>query len=745
MRIILSLLLCLLSLSYSYSQMDELTSEERAYLFHIVKKSPILDHNIGRYFVYHGPEIYYTKDKLNYDSIETYIINQPDLLTIYTSEIRKSPVGIVAEAANKVAIWELNKTLLAKRSNNDKEISIYLSRYLNFEDSLIRFLPLKSLKTDKDGKWEVHPKVESLLNPSLSLNDKIKIIETFHFLNQDEQIKTLEAINRAINSYVKHRSEQIFFELGGKAFQYQNVLVAAGDGSTTSGLLEEREKDERGRWNKGLPKAVGLFPYQLYKIQKTKKEQLGIRSRGVTINDFFTAGDNLETNIHLDVWGYNSKKQTTVVIERNGKSYHLFGAKDTRFLSPDSSFSGGSTYQTTVIDDLKSKISVLDEKIYGKKGFDYWIKFYEKKAESLKLEIVNLEQDISYISSFNIHTKGRSKSARAGELNNTQSNKQSRKEAQNSYIQKNEEWEECKRKIVELKKEKEEAIEIKEKYQVKLTQSIEAYGRNWVAYTMKDGIYTYEDSTIFNILTQDFTFQAKAKAEPFEIRLLSIPNTGKSDLSDEVMLHINVTSSKPNYDARVQLNFRDVFKSNDWHLNDSLLTQSDSISIHVFLEELLNHKKDFQLILRGNGIGEWNGFITVYNPDQIEMTNYPSGTAKEDSTFKRLRASYVNIFTKNNSTILEINSFTDPVRSTFNLTNANITKFKEKNRLTYNQILSGYRTASILFKLQEELNLFAAKNFTREEAKIIMDRINSGIGKSKILIGQNSLKSNIFK
>ena len=103
---------------FAYNQnSDVLTPEERAYLFHIVKKSPILDTNIGRYFEYSGPVIQFMNKQLNYDSIETIIINQPEKLFIRTSEIAKSQKGILAEAANKMALWELNKLLFAARGN----------------------------------------------------------------------------------------------------------------------------------------------------------------------------------------------------------------------------------------------------------------------------------------------------------------------------------------------------------------------------------------------------------------------------------------------------------------------------------------------------------------------------------------------------------------------------------------------------------------------------------------------------
>ena len=123
--------------------------EERAYLFHIVKKSPILDQNIGRYFEYQGELIKFPNGNLNYDSMETVIINQPDKLLIHHSEIAKSTKGIIAEAANKMAIWELNKMLLAKRIK-DVDFQRYEEKYTLFENFLVEKLPLVTL--DETGK-----------------------------------------------------------------------------------------------------------------------------------------------------------------------------------------------------------------------------------------------------------------------------------------------------------------------------------------------------------------------------------------------------------------------------------------------------------------------------------------------------------------------------------------------------------------------------------------------------------------
>lgn len=721
----------------TFAQTEALTAEERAYLFHIVRKSPILENNIGRFFEYQGPEIKFANGKINYDSTEIQIINNPSLLRIYTLDISKSPIGLISEAANKVAIWELNRVLLAKRTKNNEDFSRYQTRYNQFEELLTANLPVAAFKNNS----EIHPKIDQLLNPSLHLNEKIKMIETFHFLTTNDQLLTLNAINTSINSYVKKRTQEIFSHLGGKSYKFENILVAAGDGSLTSGLLEEREKDENGRWNKGLPKAIGLFPYQLQLTPQKQKDVSPISPATYAINGFYTYGNNTITNLHFDVWGYNSDKQTTVVIERNGKTYHLFGSGETRFLSPDSTFAKGATYQQ-IIDDLKLKIAKIDEKIYGKKGFDYWIAYYEKKHDDIKLEILNLEQDISGISSYNIHTKPNGIVTKNKEIDKTKSDKKNRHKSQDTYIDKNGQLAETKRKIKELKKEKEEALEKRIELENKMTHCIDIFGRNWVPFTVDNTIYTYEDSTTFNMLTQEFTFPASKDTQYIETRLIAIPNTSLSKQADEVMLHINLTAIEPTYSAQIQLHIADMFASNSWQLETSLLKDEDSLSTHIFLEQLLDKKKPFYILARGNGVGLWNGQKTDYTSNQSEIDAYTSD--KNDSIYKRLRVSEA-FATVNKFIQLEINSYTDQVRTSFQITNPKLTEIKAKNNLTYNQILSGYRSAAILFKLQDELIVKAGTYFSRDKATIIIDRINTAVNTAKVLVGKVSVKASYFK
>lgn len=746
MKFFISIILLLQVFTTVYAQgVSNLTAEEKAYLFHIVRKSPILEHNIGRYFEYSGPDIRFSNNKINYDSVEIVIINQPDFLFIRTSEIAKSPKGLLAEAANKMAIWELNKTLLAKRMG-DKELEMYQTQYAIFEHILIEKIPMNAFKYE-GGKRVPHPKLDNVLNPSLSFSDKKALIGTFNFLDLNEQLVTLEAINASINKYVEIRAELFFRALGGEATQFKNILVAAGDGSSTSGLLEEREKDESGRWNRGLPKAVGLFPYQLKIEQATKTTKAQIDPMRITANDFNTVGNNKITNIHMDVWGYNAEKQTTVVIEKNGLSYPLFGSGETRFLSPDSAFSKGMTF-ASVINDLKSKITKLDEMIFGKKGFDYWIDYQEKRKEEQLLKIDKNSENISYLRSGEITTSKKSK--KVGHdmvVDKTNSGKKARKVRQETLVQQYAHLEAIKKKIEQLKKDKAEAIDLQATYQRKLDIYLTAFGRNWAKYTQNEGLFTFQDSTTFDVLTQEFKFPAKEKSEAFEIRLLAIPYSSNSNQADEVMLHINVIDALPDYDARLQLNLEDEFASDKWELKRELLTEADSVAVRQFFEALLDKKLTFKTIARGQGLGKWNGAKVVKDSESKEMDAYPGNTAEEksiskkDSTFYRLRKTEV-LINLNRTITLEVNSFTDPVKSNISISEPAILDAMKKYQLTKNHVLSAYRSAEILLKLRDEMNVLAGEYFDRVNAKIIIDRLNTEINNAKITVGPASFKIN---
>lgn len=755
MRILTAFFLCLGAVGHTQSD-QLLTPEQRAYFFHIVRKSPILEQNLGRFLEYTGPQILLTNGNLNYDSVETLIINQPDLLVIRNEEIAKSPKGLLAEAANKMAVTQLNRAIRASNSD-EKEWASDRLNYARFLELMEPHLPESAFK-DRGEERKLHPKLEPLFNPSLSLDDKKAMMENLKFFTLLEKKQFFDAWNIAVNRFVAEKSYAIYSALGGEAQVFENVLVAAGDGSNTSGLLDEREKDEKGRWNKGLPKAVGLFPYQLLLLEKTNEKgrnSVHLEPARTARIEMTTAMADHQTLLHFDVWGYNSTKQTTVIVEKDGKAYRLFGSGETRFLSPDSSFSAGKTCQSLINDLEFNKIGELKERIYGKKGYDYWIAYNEKKRDETEMQIEKTEKKYSDYGYSAISTrkkvsrKVRKEKKKSKVLRDyqptTDSQKKTRRRTQQDIVSLYGLFEGYKNKITQLEREKAECMNQMAAYQERLDLMKRNFGLNPVSYTVTDGLYLFADSTRFDLYTQEFTFPAQSDTSLIEIKLLSIGESALSEQSDEVMLHINRTDALPRYDARIQLNLVDFFASDSYRVQQALFTEKDSVALRLFFEALLNKRVDFEVIARGNGIGLTTEQGIIAHPDPIEMAAYPGFTAEEKMTskmsdkFQNLRRSDIYIHL-NRQIVLEVNSYTDPVISQVKVDNADWVAQMDKINLTNNQRLSALRTYALLQQLKAEISLLAGSYLSRADAKIVIDRFNKGVDKARISVGRNSLK-----
>ncbi|MFT7343500.1 MAG: hypothetical protein ACI9XP_000073, partial [Lentimonas sp.] len=438
-----------------------------------------------------------------------------------------------------------------------------------------------------------------------------------------------------------------------------------------------------------------------------------------------------------------------------GKSYRLFGSGETRFLSPDSAFGSGGTYQSIIDEMEKEKIGDLNNLIYGKKGFDHWIDYNNKKKDETELRIEKSEKMYSDFGLTAISTskkasrrtkKAKRKSTTLRDYQpTTNSQKRARVEKQNEIVALYDRFNAYKRKIKELEDQKEEAMDLIAKYQIRLDSYKRAFGYYPMSYTEKDGLYLFEDSTTFDLYTQEFTFPASLDTVPFEVKLLAIPNSALSKNADEVMLHINLMDAKPNYNARIQLALNDVFSSDSFVLNQPLFTDDDSLSIHMFLEGLLDKNVDFNINAFGDGIGVKKGVNIVKNLNAVEEKTYPGANTEEQNKardgqdYKELRRSELTV-NLNRSIDLEVHSYTDPVASNLKVIDEEIENQTRKTNASKNDVLSAMRTIEILKKLKSEINVYAGHYLTRSEAKIVIDRFNKELSKTKVLVANEYIK-----
>jgi hypothetical protein len=722
-RLVFLLFIGLKSLTFIAQTPITLQSEVKAYLFHVVRKSPILEKNIGYAFEYSGPKVFLKDKSINYDSLENLIINEPELLYIRTEEIGKAPKGLLLELTNKTAVWMLNKAL------SDVQNGVYdynQDLYRTYIDHFLRFLPKGFANLNRGQKsFEslLDPKLSPIFNSNLSLYDRTVLLQNIGYTQAEEQFKILKAQHQAINQTIEDQCLLLFKSLGGTANEFENHLLAAGDGSYTTGILSEREKDDDGNWNKGLPKAIGLFPYDLELING---ELVPLR---IVSRQMETCGKGLQTNLHFDVWGYNTNKQTTVVIEKNGWSYHLYGSDNTRFLSPDSSFSKGYTFHK-VISHLEFLLKKeLEPILFGKKGLSTEIDEVQKALNQTADKIRKEEAEYGFSSNFSKTEKKKKNKYTKQQL----SVGQDLKDLYQEYTNLEAELDELFREREPYLKEYLEKKEVIDRYK-------QSMGLKWMPYKEKDGSYFFQDSTIFNRNTQEFIFPATIKREPIEVRLIAIPEDLLGVNADEVMLHVSKVDIEPMYDADLKIEFFDSFDSDAFQLNRNIFTDKDTATLRKLFDQIKRKTPGFNIEINGNGIGVWEEGRLIRDIQQTELKNYPGKNANEwkssraDIQFARLRKTtlYMKIDKDLN---MKIDSYTDPVVSNLHAPSSFIESLIQNGEISKNEALSAYRSLAVLEKLKIELSIHAAKFLPPDRAKKWIDSLNNCINRTQIKVG----------
>lgn len=734
-----------------FAQMEyQLTPEEKAYFYHVVRKSPIIENEIGSYVQYIGTPVRFMNKELDHDSIERMILADPSLLVFHNSELMKSSRGIITEVCNKVALLELNQMIAAK-GKNEADLLPFKGQFEYFESLLIEKLPVSALKP-MNGTKVINSKLFAVINPALNYQDKAGMLASFPFLSPEEQLQTNNAIDYAITQYVAFKTSLFLGAILSDYSSTTNFLICAGDGSESSGEATDREKDENNRWTKGLPKAVGFFPYQSTLLPEKKRDKTSIQAEIFPTIDLVTAGEYMQSVIHFDVWAYNPKAQTTVIIERNGLSYPLFGNAEDRFLSPDSNFvDDGKTFQRTINNLEQVKIKELFDKIYGKKGFDEQIKDAKERKDDVELMINKKEHNYSDMTQRPITTSDKApKSVRkkkkkanlgtsASRSSNktpqtiTYSQKSKRIDKQTDIVSLNQEYQFLRQLIADLEKQKQEAIDLMARYQLRLDVYKTQFGRTWAKYKVENGLYIFQDSSTFNILTQDFTFKADTTKTPFEVRILAIPLESLSDETEEVKLHMSYSQLNRNYDARIQFVLDNLTKEAsipEFQINENVI---DSTAAKLFIEKALDKKFKFTVSGFAHGMSKWNGYRAV----KCDFTEININETPEDKA--KLRSLYTYLTVRENASI-EIHVATDASSPEGLTISPEMQAYLTKNKLSENDYLTLLQLKQALIAYQVELIAFVKQNSTASEAKKIESKIKKGFSTVSVYCGKTLVK-----
>jgi hypothetical protein len=630
-KTLLLLILSIHSLAFPQDNWPEFTGKQKAFFYQLTRKIENMEPEVFHLFEF-TDSIPYINDTLpDYQYIEKRIVADSNKLTLHQSEFARKNNGIISDIATHYAVWELD--LLLHFRNSQKPQFAYLKEKMKtFEGYVREKAPSIAVKTLANGDYTLSPSLIRYFSPNLTIGEKIASIKNADFTN-NQQLLIIKSIYYAQEKYVSVRSKEIFEILGGKVEQYNNFLVAAGDGDSWS----ELESILRTKYNRAVPDPKGLFKFETVVAKKEKTEEKYLKAKTAPIIHLNTKA-KLPTKIHVDVWGYHPKRQTTIVVQKGGNSYILYGNNDNRYVSPDSTYEEGSTYWR-LLDELENvHIAELNEMIYGKKGFDFWIEEYESRIENTLLRIKISEEKLDKMrytptgtpkikkkKKKDFKNSGTSDQAGKGHptAKPTSAAKKKQKE-QNTFIALESQLVDQKRMLAQLKKDKEEAYDVLAKYQTQLDLMKKNVGETFVEFkSNKDGTFTFTDGATFNYLTQDLTFPAQITEESFDLVTIAYGEKVFSKTTDEVFIHYNVTY--PTNDSKYTL--QKVVNIGD---KQSKITASDSIQIMELFWALGETKKKLNISAYGGGI---LGGSKKYFRDSL---NHPIPYKKENETKKTL-------------------------------------------------------------------------------------------------------------
>jgi len=203
---------------------QDITPDIRAYLFHVVRKSPILERNIGKAFEYKGPLVYLPDKTINYDSIEKILINNPQYLVIRTDEMAKCPKGVLVEVSNKTAIQEMCRQIQRYSKGEETSALPLLDQYFSI---VFNTVPNEFLR----GKYELDKDsyIKTLLS-NMTTSEHARLVST-----NFDQLWTLHwGVGR------DHHSRE--FEISKEKFNQLNITE----------LIEGMEAYSEPEW--GFPK-----------------------------------------------------------------------------------------------------------------------------------------------------------------------------------------------------------------------------------------------------------------------------------------------------------------------------------------------------------------------------------------------------------------------------------------------------------------------------------------------------------
>ncbi|WP_430813602.1 hypothetical protein [Carboxylicivirga sp. RSCT41] len=489
------------------AQAQKLTLQQEIWLYRIVQKTPVLKNNWGSYMSFDKQP--FTKDhygevSIDYDAIAYYQSYNPQSLEIDYVNIKNSSRGLIAEAAIKLTLWELNEQL--KRCIYKKE-PCNDSLFTQLQSALKPHIPAR-LNSKK--RMELYT---SVMHPSLPIFKKIEQLNQLK-VDVEHQKQLLNTWSKTITDYSYKRSQYYFSILSDGQNLTNTTFLAAGEGSGTAGLLYEWELNPQDSTRRWYGKGIGLFTYQT----RTRKDELKLRPH---ISKKMTIPAGKPMALHTSLWGLDSSFKPMLIVSDDTVSYHLFAISNTRNLSPDRLLSDGIShierieqhrFQNIEKPLLKIQSNTLLEKAYDSKNLIAGqIEELENEIDTLKKYDPDNREAIEY----------------RLRLIDTRLSSLSKKE----------------QRIKELEQESASDYRAIDNAEKKLQDMVKLLGPSPQQWTQEGNEYKYPSGVKFDPQTQDLIFPPHPKERELEIRLVSAGYSLGGTKKDEVQAYVSITDA----------------------------------------------------------------------------------------------------------------------------------------------------------------------------------------------------------
>ncbi len=683
----LLLLACFfLILQQSYSQ--EFTSQQKAWLYKIVTKTPTLHRNWKDFFNYKGPipqvneKFESVRKQIVLEIIEDSIINNPSLLTIDFESISKTSPGLMADAAVKLALWELYESL---KSGFEEAEPFTINPTANyFFKEMFKVLPADYRKSGEVRKKYL-PLFYNLLNPSYPFFSKSESLSQIKNISVQNQKRLLDKWHSLVKKYVEENSEAYFKILSGKEIFFRGYLLAAGEGSGSSGLLREYEKGGEGEVQTGTGKGIGLFTYTV----DVKKDKIVPNIEG---NVKAKTLKDEPTLFHLTLWGMDSNKKPLILLSKGNKSYIMFAGCG--HITPDSEMCPGVTYLDRLSEFEEEKINKKLKELKKEGGL---LSIYDKevrKKEVIQDQIRTLELELDSLNKIpdaSVVAKNTRKSRIDVCLSNLTDKERRLADVQSKISAEY-------RKIDQSKN--------------KLKKMNALLGDNVQAWSVNDSIYTFSDGTIFNYYTQDLIFFPDSdKNERIKVDLLAASFSLNSKRKDEVQLYVNTTGGVENNlkstAPATYLVLSDTlikkscfFDPNEFNVN-SVFSRNEQDKLYKISRDIKSGSKQLQIKLVAIGIDTLN-----HSSISKDKLNYLK--KKDLEQFKKSRRADIMVIDEGDTLKVEIQGYTDAGNTRLSALSLQLRKHYSSytHKLqTHNPILSALRINSVLNELGNAMNL----------------------------------------